>query len=35
MVVMDEMAKFMDDHIVHNPSGADDNLPIELQASLG
>jgi hypothetical protein len=35
MVVMDEMAKLMDNDIVHDPSGGDDNLPIELQASLG
>jgi hypothetical protein len=35
MVVMDEMAKFMDNDIVDDPSGSDDNLPIELQASLG
>jgi hypothetical protein len=35
MVVVDKMAKFMDNDIVHDPSGRDDNLPVELQASLG
>ena len=35
MVVMDEMAKFMDNDVIHDPSRSDDDLPVELQASLG
>jgi len=35
MVVMDEMAKFMNNDIVYDPSWGDDCLPVELTLTLG
>jgi hypothetical protein len=35
MVMMDQMAKFMDDNVVHDPSWCDYNFPVEFNLAFG
>ena len=35
MIVMDQMAKFMDDNVVHDPTRTDDYLPVKLRLAFG